>query len=359
MRRYVGASLFAGRAEEAALLVAGVQDAAQGQLRAVLVHGEPGVGKTRLVSEVCSRQHHSGTSVLWGQCVHFGATPVPYLPLVSAFEDWTMGRSNALPEVGALLAALSGTAPPGSTRLIRIFDAAVNAVTDDGPAVLVVDDVQWADTSTLDLLAYTISSVRPRRLAVLMTYRDTELAEGHHLHGWLGDVCRLPGVSDMRLGRLSREEMETQAAALLGQRPRLALVDAVMARSDGNPYLTQLLLRDVAPNAETLADGVPAGLRTALLAAWHRLGAGARQLARMLATGQRPLGEAELQAVARHVGLTPHLEPALQEAIGAGVIVRDPTRGLMVPPPAAGRGALRDASRPRTAPAARGLRGGA
>ena len=329
MRLYVDASPLTGRSVETARLTTALRDAAAGHPRVVLVHGEPGIGKTRLVSEVCARERANGTSVLWGQCINFGATPPPYLPLMSAIEDWLEAASGLrADEEGGLaarelVAALSGDSPPGTARLVRLLDSALVAITNAGPAVLVVDDVQWSDTSTLDLIAFMLATMRPRRLAVLMTHRDAELVEGHYLHGWLADVRRIPGVSELRLGRLSREETEDQVANVLGRSGSMSLVDAVHRRSVGIPYLTELLLRDVPPDATDLATGVTDDLRTALLSAWHRLGADARQMTRLLATAQKPLAVAELQAVAQHLGLRADLAAAAAESVAAGVVIRD------------------------------------
>jgi DNA-binding CsgD family transcriptional regulator/tetratricopeptide (TPR) repeat protein len=329
MRLYVDAVPLAGRTEEAERLTTAMRDAAAGHPRVVLVHGEAGIGKTRLVSEVCARERANGTSVLWGQCINFGATSPPYVPLVSAIEDWLDAGSSGSADDRAglvaheLLAALSGDSPPGTARLVRLLDSAMVAITTSGPAVLVVDDVQWADTSTLDLLAYLLATLRPQRLTVLMTYRDTELPEGHYLHGWLADARRLPSVSELRLGRLTREETEDQVARLLGRPAPMSLVDAVHSRSTGNPYLNELLLRNIPPDATGLPDGVTDDLRSALLSAWHRLGADARELTRLLATAQKPLPDTELETVARHLGLRVDLGQVVAESVAAGVMVRD------------------------------------
>ena len=331
MRLYADAPALVGRSQEAAVLSAAMRDGARGQPRTVLLHGEAGIGKTRLASEVCAREREGGAAVLWGQCVNFGATSAPYLPLLSAFEDWLEATSRRPDAVLDLLTALSGEAGTGTARLVRLLGAALAAVTKDGPAVLVVDDVQWSDTSTLDLLAYTLATGRLRRLTVLVTYRDAGLIDGHYLHAWLADVSRLPGVCDVRLGPLVRQETEIQVARLLGGPVRMSLVDAVWTRSGGNPYLTELLLRDVSPEAERLPEGMPDGLRTALLAAWHRLSPEGRQFTRLLSAAQRPLPDRELHAVSGHlnrVGELRDLSLAAEESVSAGVVTRDRSGNL-------------------------------
>ena len=115
-------SSLAGRADESAQLASAIRAAAGGHPRAVLVHGEAGIGKTRLVSAVCADARSSGMSVLKDRCVRFAATTVPYLPLVSAFEDYLSDEkthtSRATQPMRDVLATLTGSGPaPPSGRL--------------------------------------------------------------------------------------------------------------------------------------------------------------------------------------------------------------------------------------------------
>jgi DNA-binding CsgD family transcriptional regulator/tetratricopeptide (TPR) repeat protein len=188
--------------------------------------------------------------------------------------------------------------------------------------VLVVDDVQWADPASRDVITYLVAGFRSQRLAVLATYRDEELAVGHPLHSWLADLTRLPSVASVRLNRLSQDETEDQLALLLGGRPHPRLVADVIRRSDGNPYLSELLV-----GGATLADdGLPADLPTelagALLGAWHGLSAPAREVMRMLAVGGRPALVDDLIGVAAARGIGAEaVVAALVEATNAGICV--------------------------------------
>jgi DNA-binding CsgD family transcriptional regulator/tetratricopeptide (TPR) repeat protein len=316
-------SSLAGRVEESGLLAAAIRAAAEGEPRAVLVHGEAGIGKTRLVTAVCAGARSSGMSVLQGRCVRFAATTAPYLPIVSAFEGYlrdTTDRGRATQPVREVLATLTGSGPsPPTGRLIRVVDDALGRVVEHGPAVLMVDDIQWADASTLDVLTYALAVAPRRALVMLLTYRD-ELVPGHRLHGWLGDVRRLPEVSELALARLSREETEEQAALLFGKRPSMRLVDEVRSRSHGNPYLSELLLREVGPDAEEVPAAVPDALRDALLAGWHRLAPESRELTRVLAVSGRPVGAEHLAAAADLFGGCGDLATALDEGRHGGIV---------------------------------------
>jgi DNA-binding CsgD family transcriptional regulator/tetratricopeptide (TPR) repeat protein len=322
MRVYAGAGPLVGRASEIERVNEALHTNGGGDRCVVLVHGEPGIGKTRLVSDLCLRERDAGSPVLWAQCVRFGASSAPYLPLLSALRAREADAPVPAAEVTALLEALDGELNTARTsRLVGLLDSALAAIGAGGPMMLVVDDVQWADPSTLDLLAYLVAaSALPVPLSLVLTYRDTELGDGHPLLGWLGDVLRLPGVLDLRLARLAREDTEHLVTAVFGRRPPMTLVDDVQRHTGGNPYLTELLVRDLPSGVTTLPAGLPDGLRTALMAAWHRLGAAARETTRLLAVAGRPVGQNDLADVAEHLGLVAGLRPALAEATTAGVL---------------------------------------
>ncbi len=296
----------------------------------MFVHGEAGVGKTRLVSAVCDDAAESGVAVLWGRCVRFGAVDSPYGPLISALNGWIESAEpaeltevlGAVPAADKLLPVLGGSIFEHEVRLLSVVDALLVAIARLRPAILVVDDVQWADPASRDALAYLVAGFRRQRLAILTTHRDEELFTGHPLHSWLADLRRLPSVTDVPLRRLSRDETEQQIAMLLGGRPRPSLVDDVVRRSDGNPYLSELLLEGVTVTADALPAGLPAELTGALLAAWHRLPAPAREVMRLLAVAGRPTPIDDLREVAAACGIGPGaVTSALAEATNTGISV--------------------------------------
>jgi DNA-binding CsgD family transcriptional regulator/tetratricopeptide (TPR) repeat protein len=288
------------------------------------VHGEPGVGKTRLVSEVCERAVDRGFTVLWGRCVRFGAATSPYAPLVAPIEDWLATADEPTRhQVRAELESVAGESaePTRSGRVLRVVERIFARIEARSPVVLVVDDLQWADVTSLDLLAYLVAGFRHQRMAVLVTFRDTELAEGHPLHGWVADLRRLPAVHDLALARFDESGTEEQLRALTGHIPSGRLVEEVYARSEGNPYLTELLVHDLPPDAESLRPGLPGELREVLLASWHGLGTHAREVLRLLAVGGRPLPYATFAAVADVLGHDPGAVAAsLAEGTRAGVL---------------------------------------
>jgi DNA-binding CsgD family transcriptional regulator/tetratricopeptide (TPR) repeat protein len=289
------------------------------------------VGKTRLVRVAADEAAARGMAVLWGRCVRFGAVDSPYGPLISALEGWAESADPRevaevladVPAAGGLLPSLNAYTSSSAIRLLSVVDALVMAIASHRPTVLVIDDVQWADLASRDALSYLIAGFRGQQLAILTTYRDEELGTGDPIHSWLADLRRMPSVSGLRLDRMTWDETEQQLAMLLGDHPHHRLVDDVVRRSDGNPYLSELLLEGVSVGDEELPADLPAELTAALLAAWHRLSAPAREVMRALAVAGRPTSIDDLREVAATRGIGPEaLTHALIEATDTGISVR-------------------------------------
>ena len=299
------APMLVGREKESRLLREALRRTAEGVPVAVLVSGEAGVGKTRLVRDVVTEAvERDGVVVRWGTCVQFGASTLPFAPLLSALR-------GDLP-----IAAASA-----DQRLLPTLDGVVNGLAAQHPTVLVVDDLQWADESSLDVLAYLITGFGGQRLAVVATCRQEPRAEGHPLFGWLADMRRMPSFREMVLPRLDLDQTSVLLARLRDEAPDLELAALVRERSDGNPYLVELLSAAIPPGAHRLPTTAPRRLEDALTGTWHRLGAGARTLTRLLAVGGRPVELSVLSAVARRHGLAAaDVVPALAAAEVQGVV---------------------------------------
>lgn len=245
-----------GRAEVEAALHAAVG----GQSRTLLVSGEPGIGKTSLLRAACQRV---AAKVLWAPCLPLTSLAVPLLPLHTALRD----------------------EPAPSPEAVLEFDQWLDEQAREQPVVLVVDDLHWADQSSLDALMYVIAGRAERRLALLISFRT---GEEQRLWRWLADIRRMPRVQEIGLRRLDRGATRDQIAGLLGRPPHESLVDEVHERSDGNPYLTKLLVNGLDPDAHGLPPHLPDELRTALARAWHGLSAPAQALTSIIAVGGSP-----------------------------------------------------------------------
>ncbi len=317
-----------GRDDELHSLLEVVRLGASGSPQAVLVQGEAGVGKTTLVRAVVELARADGIQVLWGQALRFGAVEASYHPLVLALEGWLAGAGDTeraaiieeMPAAALVLPSL-GAAPAGSgSHLMTVVDALIGRVVSRGPTVLVVDDVQWADPSTWDALAYLVAGFSQQPFVLLATQRDEQVGS-EDFQRWLGSLRRLPGTRELGLPRLDREQTEQQVATLLGGEPSSRLVDQVYERSRGNPFFTELLTRRTSLEASDLPNAVPDELRQALLESWRAQNGPARELARLLAVAGRPTKMATLSAVGADVGI--EIVAPLRAALDAGVVTLD------------------------------------
>jgi DNA-binding CsgD family transcriptional regulator/tetratricopeptide (TPR) repeat protein len=321
MARRVSSPRLVGRTQELAQLAAALERARAGSPAAVLVAGEAGVGKTRLVGEFAARASAAGgTSVLTGGCVALVEGEPAYAPLVEALRGLVQRLGPAaLPrllagdrgELARLLPELgeAGRRPTeqdlggeaGRARLFAVVHRVLARLAADAPVVLVVEDLHWADRSSLEFLAYLIRNVRAERLLLVGTWRSDELPRGHPVRRWLAEQHRSPRVEPLELARLSRAELAEQLAGILGT-PAPELVETIFDRSQGNPFFAEELLA-----ADGTGAGLPARLREVLLLRVGDCTPAAQAVLRVAAVAGRrveerllaavaPLGEAELLA---------------------------------------------------------------
>ncbi len=315
-----------GRDDELRTLLEVVRLGTSGSPQAVLVQGEAGVGKTTLVRAVVEQARADGAQVLWGQALRFGAVEAAYHPLVLALEGWLAGAGDAeraaiieqIPTAALVLPSVGAAAAESGSHLMTVVDALIRRVVARGPTVLVVDDVQWADPSTWDALAYLVAGFAQQPFVLLATQRD-EQAGPVGFQRWLGSLVRLPGTRELRMTRLGRGATEHQMAKLLGGDPSSRLVDQVYERSRGNPYFTELLVRRTPLGTTDLPDAVPDQLSRALLENWHALSGLAREMTRLLAVAGRPTTVTTLSKVGAAMGV--EVVGSLREAVDAGVTV--------------------------------------
>ena len=269
-----GRAAFVGRARERERVWSVLQAARDGRMTALLVSGDAGIGKTRLVGHVCADAADAGLLVMGGVCLPMGATTVPLMPLRTAFRR--------LPE-GVSPPALDGEVHSGGAPVA--VDAWLDRICRDRAVVLVVDDVQWADEASLDVLTYVLAGPSDRDLAVLLTLRRDEVGVGHPVQRWLADVRRMPCLTEVRLGPFDRVETSDQLKALLGAPPHESLVTQVQARTGGNAYLNRLIVEGLPADTRVLPPGLPEDLRSAVLRPWERLSRPARELVLSIAIG--------------------------------------------------------------------------
>jgi len=302
-----------------------------------LIGGEAGVGKTRLVRELSARAAADGFCVLTGQCVELGAEGLPLAPLVDALRTLarTMppdvlagvlgpaapGLSRLLPELVPLTAAES---PAGEdmqkAQLLELVLGTLSRLSTVAPVLFTVEDVHWADRSTLDLTAFLIRSLRNARVLVVVTYRSDELHRRHPLRPLLASWERDRSIDRIDLRRFDRDEVAAQLHAILGEVPGQAVADTVFDRSGGNAYLVEELAGTVKAHGDP-AD-LPPSLADVLLSRVDALSPDAQKLLRTASVAGRAVPDRLLAEVA---GLGENeLYAALREAVENHLLVVAP-----------------------------------
>jgi predicted ATPase len=331
---------FVGRTQELALLRQLLARAAAGEALVALVGGEAGVGKTRLVEQLAATAGGQGVRVLGGGCVPLGEEGVPFAPLVEALRGLARDldpaeleavAGPARPELGRLLPDLPWSANgttgaavvgAGQGRLFELLFGVVERLATGAPLLWVMEDLHWADHSTRDLLAYLATSLRSGRVLVVGTFRSDELDRLHPLRRLLGELGRNRRVRRLELPRFTRPEVADQLAGLLGADPPARLVDDIYARSEGNPFFTEELLRAGAGADDSGLGGLPPSLQEVLLTRVVRLGQDAQQLLRVAAAAGPGVTQPLLAAVAG-MGEQTLLE-GLREAVDQQLLVPEP-----------------------------------
>src|SRR3954469_20378290 len=325
-----------GREAELAALMAAFGAAAAAEPGVVLVGGEAGVGKTRLVEEAADRVRLTGARVLVGGCVELGGEGLPFMPLADALRS--LMRDTPPEELDAFVgparfelarlvpeldphAALSPT-PAGESRTARLLELALGVIqrlAADRPPMFVGEDLHRADRSTLDLVTLLVRARRGVRVLVVVSFRSDEIHRGHPLRPLVTGWERVRSVRRIELQRFTAEEVAGQLEAILGAPAPRDLVELVYDRSEGNAFLVEEILGAVQTGADP--DELPFSLRDVLLARAERLTPSTQSLLRVAAAGGGSVPDRVLGAVA---GLDERsLDEALREAIEHRLLVVD------------------------------------
>jgi DNA-binding CsgD family transcriptional regulator/tetratricopeptide (TPR) repeat protein len=307
MEAFAG-EVFVGRAHELAQLGRALDAARAGSGTAVLVAGEAGIGKTRLASELAARARDAGFEVLLGHSIDLVGTELPYLPFVEA-----VGPLGGLPQV-------DGEAAGSQLRVFQDTTALLGERAAAAPVLLVLEDLHWADASTLDLVVFLAHNLDDRRVLLLGTCRADEPASSARMRRLADGVRRSGSALLLKLGPLGREELAALLAGRAGAPLPAALTDAIVARSEGNPFFAEELLAAGDQDGE-----LPQGLRELLLQRTARLDPATQGLVRLAAAAGRAAGYPLLRAVA---GLPePDLRQSLRQAVDHGVLVAEQAPG--------------------------------
>jgi class 3 adenylate cyclase len=257
-------SRYVGRVRELDLLDTALKEARTGDRRAVLVSGEPGIGKTTLTARLAALASEAGVSVLYGRCDE--DVFVPYQPWAEALGSLVEQAPLELVQahvgeygtvVGRVVPAVWGRAIPQDaeehgaeeTDRPRFFAAVVDLlarVSSGAPLLLLLDDLHWADAGTVDLLRHVLAADRPLHLLVVGAFRDADVGADDPLAVALAALHREQGVERLPLRGLGDDELLAFLELVAGHEmddDGVALRDVLSAETDGNPFFVGELLR--------------------------------------------------------------------------------------------------------------------
>ena len=256
---------FVGRTEELGVLKTAIESALDGRGGLILVSGEPGVGKSRLVEEAGVYARLRGAQVLAGRCYET-ETVVLLQPFAEAIRNYVSQEpaDDLLKELGEGASDIASlvsevrqrlpdlapsTKPDGVESRYHLFESVASFLLNAAavhPIVLVLDELHWADAPSLRLLCHLARRVSDSRLLVLGTYRETEVTRGHPLTEALGELRRERGFEHMGLGGLSPGEVHELLEALAERRldeSEAGLPEALWRETEGNPFFLEEVVR--------------------------------------------------------------------------------------------------------------------
>ncbi|MET4637962.1 AAA family ATPase [Mycetocola sp. 2940] len=339
MRSPAASPSMIGRESELAHLRAALDDTRKGRPRGVVVSGEAGIGKTRLLEEFLA-QASAEAIVLTGQCVDLGAVGAPYAPIKgvlrglidqigpdAVLEAGGPGRSALtalLPELGVHQGGDSRSGDGqvdrtevGPNRLHETVAVVLETVSQRSPVVIVIEDLHWADDATLNLLRFLLRALNRGRILVVLSFRSEDVPRGHPLRSLISELERSRSVSRVDIQRLGREDVRRQVHEILGTLPDDEAFDSVFNRSEGIPFFVEELVG----YDETCEGDLPLTLRELLLARYERLSDETQHVLRLLSAGGVRV-EHELLMQVYH-GDADTLDRAAREAVFANILLAD------------------------------------
>ncbi|MGI8627508.1 MAG: helix-turn-helix transcriptional regulator [Geodermatophilaceae bacterium] len=326
-----------GRAAELEQLRSAVRGAREERPSTVLLAGDAGVGKTRLLRELGKWAAGEDLSLLVGHCVDLGELGLPYLPFTEVLATLKRDPDPAItdlmaahPGVVSLLSDQPGPAggdseqpdrvapaPAGSGQR-QLFDAVAALFFELAalrPVLLVIEDLHWADQSTRDLLRFLISRFTDQRLVIIGSYRTDDLHRRHPLRPWLAELARVDVVDRLVLNPLADPDVAALVRANRPDRIADSVLRSIVERAEGNAFYAEEL------SAAAWAGTVPEGLSEILLARLEALPPDAQHVVRVAAIAGRSVSHDVLAAVAGLPG--PALDAAVREAVNRYILVAE------------------------------------
>ena len=347
-----GRTRFVGREPESADLDRVLKHVRSGEGRVVIIGGAPGVGKTRIATEFCAKATHGGLIAISGSCYE-REEPEPFVPFVEILETWLARAASPeafldslgddVSEIALLLPQLrrmfpeipapSEVAPEHSRRILLTSIAnVITRAAKNIPVVVLLEDLHWADESTLAALTHLARSLSQVPLLVVGTYRDNELDGAGPLAQTLDELNRLHILDRLSLSGISEGSVAAMIHDLSGSDPSPTVVEFIYSITEGNPFFVEEVFRHLLERGELMKSGaellqnrslsnidVPPNVRLAI----------GRRLAKLSESTQRALGTAALigrsftfSLLEAATGLEPDpLLDQVEEAEKAGLIL--------------------------------------
>ncbi|MFI2489363.1 ATP-binding protein [Promicromonospora kroppenstedtii] len=272
-----------GRALELGALETALAAVRSGDSRSVVVAGEAGIGKTRLLDELVSRA--DDVTVVTGQCADEGSGPLPYAALVGLLNGVvrTTGHEAVVAAAGPSAGALSVLAPQlvaptpdaGADRIPEVLTDLLAGLAHERPVIVVIEDLHWSDDVTR-AVALRLARTAPPGLLLLLTYRSDDVGRAHPLRVVLAELDRARLTTRLELTRLGEAEVHEMAQDLLDVGLDAEQLADLADRSEGVPFYVEELVG-------FLGTDLPDSLRDILLLRYWNLSQEARSLCRVVA----------------------------------------------------------------------------
>ena len=341
---------FVGRHREMAELTAALEDALSGRGCMVMLSGEPGIGKTRTAQEFGKLAERRGARVLWGQCSEEEGAP-PHWPWVQAIRSYVekspeelrsemgAGAGHIAEIVSEVRERLPGLGPqpnlePEQARF-RLFDSITTFLKNSAqnqPIMLVLEDLQWADRSSLLLLEFLAREIGASRLLLAGTYRDGDLSPEHPLAQSLDALDRERLLQRVRLGGHTQDDVARFIEVTAGLSPPVEFVEAIHAQAEGNPlFITEtvrLLMQEGALTADSGATWtvrIPEGVREVIGRRLKGLSRETNEILTIASVSGREFDPAVIAPLIENTS-EPRLREVLQEAMSA-LLIEELPRG--------------------------------
>jgi len=336
------AGTFVGRQREMSELKSALQDAVSGQTRLLMLEGEPGIGKTRIVEEFTEYANQEGIRVTWGHCYENQGTPTywPWIQIIRSYVGDDSEIGNRVPEMHALIAGFDPMPQhlePQQAR-IRLFDAITGFLRDvsqNQPSIFVIEDLHWADEASLSLLEFVANELREARFLLIGTYRSEMVSRQHPLHKTLSELVRVPRFQQIFLKGLDPQNIKTLVIQSAGLEPSQKLVEDLVARTEGNPFfiteVIRLLIQEhrltpgELPSSQEWTLPVPQGVRVVIGRRLDRLSHGSDQILTLAALLGDEFGFAQLRGITEDISEA-RLFEVLEESVREHVLEELPSK---------------------------------